>query len=314
VTRRLVDDEVILLAHMIGDGSCVKGQPLRYASIDEESLRVVAKAARYFGVTAKRDDYAAARVTTLRLPAPYRLTHGRRNPIAAWLDGLGLFGKRSYDKVVPAAVFSAPNDQVALFLRHLWATDGCVAWDEKHGIGRILYGSTSQQLTEYVRQLLLRFGVLARAYRIPKTGYRDCWQLHVSGVDNQRRFLRIVDVHGAKYFAVREVLHNLAGVKSNDNVDTVPREVWDGVRKAFAEAMNTKFCGSVMWKHSPSRGRLHRAAAILDDRALHDLTNNDVFWDKVVEITSVGEHAVYGVTIADADNCVAHGISVRASY
>ena len=52
---------------------------------------------------------------------------------------LGLFGKRSYDKFVPAEVFALPKDQVALFLRHLWATDGCVTWDAKQGIGQIYY-------------------------------------------------------------------------------------------------------------------------------------------------------------------------------
>lgn len=59
-------------------------------------LPSVANAARHFGVTANRDDYAAALVTTLRLPSPFHLTHGVRNPIAAWLDELGLYGKRSY--------------------------------------------------------------------------------------------------------------------------------------------------------------------------------------------------------------------------
>ena len=64
-----------------------------------------------------RDEYAAARVTTLRLPAPYRLTHGRRNPIAAWLDedgpvrppqprevrpGLGLRPAQGAGRPVPA--------------------------------------------------------------------------------------------------------------------------------------------------------------------------------------------------------------------
>ena len=34
-TERMDDSEIILLAHMIGDGSCVKRQPIRYASIDE---------------------------------------------------------------------------------------------------------------------------------------------------------------------------------------------------------------------------------------------------------------------------------------
>jgi intein/homing endonuclease len=120
------DSEVIMLAHMIGDGSCVKRQPVRYASIDEANLVAVTIAAAHFGVTPIRDEYAAARVTTLRLPAPFRLTHGKRNPIAEWLDGLGLFGLRSYDKFVPAEVFALPNEQVALFLRHLWATDGSV--------------------------------------------------------------------------------------------------------------------------------------------------------------------------------------------
>src|SRR4051794_18696529 len=114
-TQRLPDDEVILLAHMIGDGSCVKRQPIRYASIDEQNLAAVSKAAQHFGVTAIRDEYAAARVTTLRLPAPYRLTHGKRNPIAAWLDRLGLFGKRSYEKFVPYEIFALPKDQIALF-------------------------------------------------------------------------------------------------------------------------------------------------------------------------------------------------------
>jgi replicative DNA helicase len=321
--RLMAHEEIVLLAHMIGDGSCVKRQPIRYASIDEQNLDAVTMAARHFGITAVRDDYAAARVTTLRLPAPYRLARGRRNPIAAWLDGFGLFGLRSYEKFVPTEIFAMPNDQVALFLRHLWATDGCVAWDAKQGIGRIYYGSTSRRLIDDVRQLLLRFGIASRAHATRQAGYRDCWQLAVSGVHNQRRFLRRIDVHGMKFFAAWEVFTSLATVSSNENVDTVPVEIWDQVRqglserhmshRAFAQAMGTKFCGSTMWKHSPSRSRLHRAAAILDDRALHDLTTDDVFWDRIVEIASIGEQDVYAVALSDADNLVAQGISIRAS-
>lgn len=319
-TQPMVHDEVVLLAHMIGDGSCIKRQPIRYASIDEENLRAVANAAKDFGVTAKRDEYAAARVTTLRLPAPYRLTHGVRNPIAAWLDGLGLFDKRSYDKFVPDAVFGAPNDQVALFLRHLWATDGCVHWYAEGRQARIYYASTSRRLVDGVSQLLLRLGIGTRLYRVPQGKYRDSWHLHVSGTEDQLRFVRRVDVHGERFFAAREVEYNLAGVVSNVNVDTVPYEVWGSVRqrlseqrmshRVFAEAMGTKFCGSTMWKHSPSRARLHRAAAILEDRTLHDLTNNDVFWDKVVEISAIGVRTVYEVAVEDADNVIANGISV----
>ncbi|MGV0698892.1 replicative DNA helicase [Mycolicibacter sinensis] len=322
-TTRMEDCEVILLAHMIGDGSCVKNQPIRYASIDEANLTAVTAAAMHFGVMAVRDEYPAARVTTLRLPAPYRLTHGKRNPIAAWLDGLGLFGKRSYEKFVPHEVFALPNDQVALFLRHLWATDGSVSWDAKRSVGRIYYASTSRRLIDDVAALLSRMGVFGRIKRVPKAGYRDCWHLCLYGAENQVRFLHIVGAQGAKAVGAKEILDRLQGLARNPNLDTVPKEVWAQVRRAladkqmtqreFAGAMGTKYCGSTMWKHSPSRDRLHRAAAVLEDLDIHALATSDVFWDTIVEITSIGEQDVFDGTVSGTHNFVAQGISVHNS-
>lgn len=322
-TQRMDDAEVMLLAHMIGDGSCVKRQPIRYASTDEANLVAVTVAAAHFGVRAVRDEYPAARVTTLRLPAPQRLARGRRNPIAAWLDGLGLFGKRSYEKFVPEAVFRAPNDQVALFLRHLWATDGSVRWDATAGIGRLYYASTSRRLIDDVAQLLLRVGVYARIKRARKLGYRDSWHLYIYGAQNQVRFLNHVGVHGVKAAAAREVLSHLDGRVRNPNLDTVPAGVWTQVRNAlsdkrmthrqFATAMGTHFCGSTMWRHSPSRARLHRAAALLEDRNIHALATSDVYWDAVVEITSLGGQDVYDGTVSGTHNFVVNGITAHNS-
>lgn len=317
------ESEIILLAHMIGDGSCVKRQPIRYASIDEQNLLAVTKAAKHFGVTAVRDEYPAARVTTLRLPAPYRLTHGKRNPIAAWLDKLGLFGRRSYEKFVPKEIFALPNDQIALFLRHLWATDGSVRWDAKFGQGRVYYASTSRTLVDGVALLLLRLGIFSRIYKARKSGYRDIWHLQIPGAENQIRFLQGVDAHGDKFFAAREVLTNLRKIEGRASSDTVPKEVWTRVQQAlvlngmshreFAAAMETKFCGSTMWKHGVGRKRLHRAAALLDDHELHDLATSDVYWDSIVEIESIGEHDVYDGTVAGTHNFVANLVSLHNS-
>ncbi|MEN4478149.1 replicative DNA helicase [Mycolicibacterium cosmeticum] len=322
-TVRMHESEVVLLAHMIGDGSCVRRQPVRYASVDEANLVAVEISAAHFGVTPVRDDYPAARVTTLRLPAPERLTHGKRNPIAAWLDKLGLFGKRSYEKFVPAEVFALPNDQVALFLKHLWATDGSVRWDEKAGQARIYYATTSRRLADDVTQLLLRVGVYARIKKAKKAGYRDCWHVCIYGGENQKRFVAHVGVHGARGESANEVLAKLDTAPRNTNLDTVPKEVWGQVKSAlmrrgmthrqFAEAMDNRFCGSAMWKHAPSRRRLHRAAAILKDAELHDLATNDVFWDEVVEITSIGMRDVYDGTVPGTHNFVAQGISAHNS-
>ncbi|MFC9994321.1 LAGLIDADG family homing endonuclease [Nocardia sp. NPDC127526] len=319
--KRMVDAEVILLAHMIGDGSFVKRQPLRYASVDEENLAAVTIAARHFGVTAIRDDYAAARVTSLRLPAPYRLARGKRNPIAEWLDGLGLFGLRSYEKFVPERIFALPTDQVALFLRHLWATDGSVRWDVKGHQARIYYTSTSRRLIDDVAQLLLRFGVHTRIRTVPKLGYRDSWHLVVEGGSDQLTFVKEIGVHGQRGVATAEVLLKLEPQTRNTNVDTVPKEVWNRVRdllankriphRDFQAAMGNKFCGSTMWKHSPSRSRLARAAAILEDAKLEMLATSDVFWDRVAEITALGEQRVFGIRVLGSDNVVAQGISIH---
>ncbi|MCI2236957.1 replicative DNA helicase [Paenibacillus sp. TRM 82003] len=319
------DDRVLLLAHLIGDGSFVRRQPLRYASVDEANLVAVTEAAASaFGITAVRDEYAAARCTTLRLPAPYRLTHGKRNPIAEWLDDLGLFGLRSYEKFVPVELFHLPKRQVALFLRHIWATDGSVTVHAGGRGGRIYYASTSRRLVEDLSRLLLRFGVSTRVRQAtPKGSYRSGWTLDVSGVDDQRRFLQEIGVHGARGASAERLLDVVRDLSGNPNVDTVPRQVWDDVRRAlvekgmthreFAAAMGTQFCGSTMWKHAPSRARLARVAEVLGDADLEVMAVNDVLWDEVVAVEPDGQEQVFDATVAGGHNFVANGIAVHNS-
>ncbi|WP_345712506.1 replicative DNA helicase [Kineococcus glutinatus] len=319
------DDRVLLLAHLLGDGSFVRRQPLRYASVDEANLAAVANAAASaFGITAVRDDHAAARCTSLRLPAPYRLARGRRNPLAAWLDELGLFGLRSYEKFVPAAVFALPKRQIALFLHHLWATDGSVTVSKNGRGGRIYYASTSRRLIDDLSRLLLRFGISTRVRcATPKGDYRPGFTLDVSGIDDQRRFLQEIGVHGARGESADRLLGVVLAGSANTNVDTVPRQVWDHVREVLAErgmshrefaaAMGVQFCGSTMWKHAPSRQRMGRVAELLDDADLEVMAVNDVLWDEVVAIEPDGEEDVYDATVLGGHNFVADGIAVHNS-
>ena len=118
-------------------------------------------------------------MTTLRLPAPFHLTHGRRNPIAAWLDEDGLFGLRSHEKFVPDWVFGLPKAQVGLFLRHLWATMARFAGTRRAGMGRVYYASTSRRLVDDVARLLAAVQRLPRIKRARKAGYRDCYHLYI---------------------------------------------------------------------------------------------------------------------------------------
>ncbi|WP_306370930.1 replicative DNA helicase [Nocardiopsis sp. CC223A] len=317
------EGEVVLLAHMIGDGSFVRRRPIRYASVDEENLAAVTEAALHFGITAVRDEYRSARVTTLRLPAPFRLTHGKRNPVAAWLDGLGLFGLRSHEKFVPDPVFTLPTDQIALFLRHLWATGGSVHWNEASGGARICYSSTSRRLVDGVALLLARLGIMTRIKRSTKEGYRPSFVLDVHGVDQQRLFAEKVGCHGSRALTLASCIEKMLGRTADTNVDTVPRQVWDRVRttiaaqemthRRFSPEPGVQFNGNAMRRPAPSRGRLSRIAAVLDDADLDLLATNDVFWDEVVAVEPLGEEEVFDATVAGTHNFVANGISVHNS-
>ncbi|MFI7025852.1 replicative DNA helicase [Micromonospora sp. NPDC049900] len=321
--RPMAEEEVVLLAHLLGDGSFVRRQPIRYASVDEANLQAVSEAAKYFGVTAVRDDHPTVRVTTLRLPAPYPLAHGRRNPIAEWLDGFGLFGCRSYETFVPQRLFGLPKEQVTLFLRHIWATDGSVHVNKSGQDGRISFASTSRRMLEDISRLLLRYGITARLKTVPVTRHRPQYTLDISGRDDQLRFLREIGVHGARAAKCDALLAILAETTANTNVDTVPREVWDRVREIlvengmshrdFAKAIGTPFGGSALWKRAPSRSRLANIARVLDAADLDLHATNDVFWDEVVSIESIGEQDVFDATVLGTHNFIANGIAAHNS-
>src|SRR5690349_22362599 len=201
--REIPEPELVMLAHLLGDGSFVKRQPIRYASTDEANLSAVTDAALHFGITAIRDDFPAARCTSLRLPAPYRLARGRRNPIAEWLDSMGLFGLRSHEKFFPQHIFSLSQDQLAFFLRHLWATDGSITV-AKSGAVRIYYGTTSEMIAGQLQLLLLRFGITARFRAVGNVYGHPQWTVDVTGVKDQLQFLDEIGVHGERGLTARK--------------------------------------------------------------------------------------------------------------
>lgn len=229
----------------------------------------------------------------------------------------------SHEKFVPQGVFSLPKRQIALFLRHLWATDGCVWWDEKQSQSRIYYASTSRRLIDDVARLLLRFNVMTRVETTQKGDHRPGYHLYVYGAENQLRFLDEVGVHGERAKHAARCIPALRAAKGDTNLDTVPGEVWDRVRGALAEKDMTHRAfstergiqsrGSTLGKHAPSRERLGRVAAILDDAQMEMLATNDVFWDEVASIENLGEQQVYDATVLNTHNFVANGISVHNS-
>ncbi len=313
--------EVVMLAHMLGDGCFASRQPVHYTSADPANLAAVEAAAVHFGITPRRVQQGTW--CHLYLPSPYPLTHGRHNPIIAWLRRFSLNGLRSYEKFIPREVFRLPFEQVALFIRHLWATDGSITLDHKVGQACIYYSSTSLRLVRDVQDLLLRFGVLGRIRMTRKGDHRPCYNLHLYAAENQQRFLEDIGIHGARGTKVEPVLAYLGRLKPNTNLDTVPVEVWDGVRasmlvngitvRLMTDRLGMKYCGSTLYKHAPSRDRLAAVAAIMDEPDLHCLAESDVFWDAIVAIEPKGEEPVFDATVPGTHNFIADGIIAHNS-
>jgi replicative DNA helicase len=316
---------LVLLGHLIGDGSFLRNLPLRYASQSEANIAAVVDAAKLFGVEARVKYEPAARCSYVFLPAPYHLTPGRRNPIAKWLDDLGLYDKRSHEKFVPEFVFSRSRAEIGLFLRHLWATDGCV-WLSRKGRGPkvvIYYGTNSPRLAHDVQHLLARLGIISRIKSTQKGSHRPGYNVTITGSVDQLRFALIVGGHGERALAISEALKILQETKANTNRDTIPIEIWDLVKtrmrergvthRAMAAMRNSTYGGTSHFKFAPSRSLLNVYAEHLEDVELKEIANSDVFWDTVVSIDPDGVEDVYDMTVPSTHNFVANGLILHNS-
>jgi replicative DNA helicase len=311
-----------LLAHLIGDGCVLRKQPVHYTSNDEANLAFVENAAAAeFGITPRR-----VRQDTWwhsYLPSPYPCTHGRHNPLHIWFRELGIEDLRSYRKRIPTILYSASKHEIAVFLRHLWATDGNVTVPRSKTAPKVYYSSSSRDLADGVALLLSRFGIVARIRQVTKVGYRPDYHVIVADGPSLRRFCREVGVHGRRGELVRELQALVDSMATNTNVDTLPIEVWDLVKservrigmteRQLQAAIGTHYCGTTLYKACPSRERLLRCAKALDSTALRAIATSDVYWDRVVSIEHLGQQPVYDATVKGTHNFVANGINLHNS-
>lgn len=314
---------IVLLAHMLGDGSALRNLPLRYASQSQENLEAVTAAACEFGVTARCKYEEAARSYQLFLPAPFPLTHRRRNPIVAWLDELGVYDKRAHEKFVPAPIFSLPDEELALFLRHLWATDGFIGAKPgaKGPIPCVFYATSSRRLADDVTTLLLRFGIAARIRRQKKSGYRDVYNVHVGSSEQLSRFVRRIGAYGPKVTGLDQIVAYLEAHAAKAHHDTVPADVWQQVLvaaggrsfKRIAKDSGVKFASHFYQCASPSRPLIGKLGDFLEVDELVRLASSGIFWDEVQSIEYLGKQPVYDATVLETHNFVADGIIVKNS-
>ena len=316
------EQRIGLLAHLIGDGCVIKRQPVHYTSNDPENLEFVeAAAAAEFGITPRR--VAQRTWWHVYLPAPAHCTHGQGNPIHDWFRELGIEYRGAHDKRLPSALYAASGEEICLFLRHLWATDGCIWLPRANSAAKVYYATSSRELADGVAHLLGRLGIVARIRQVEKAGHEPGYHVIVADGPSLRTFCTRVGAHGRRGETARGLSALLADRAANTNVDTIPVAVWDLVKservrvgltdRQFQAAIGTNYCGTALYKSCPSRGRLLRCATVLNSEPLREIASSDIFWDKVVSIEPLGPQPVYDATVKETHNFVANGINLHNS-
>ena len=316
------DHHLVLLGQLVGDGSYLVHQPLRYTTASEENSEAVRAAAKAFGCRVTRH---AGRGAWHQLVIAGNGNRWHPQGVNAWLRGLGIFGQRSYEKHLPGDVFRLANEQIALLLRHLWATGGSVTVPraDVRSAPRVYYSTTSERLARDVAALLLRFGIVARIRLVHQARGRPGWTVDVSSLEQQLRFADAIGFFGPRVAPGAALRAALCGKVANTNADTLPGEVFAEVKavmqarsvsqRAMAAMRGTSYSGSSHFRFAPSRPMLASYASLLDSEALKAVASSDLFWDRVVAVEPDGDEDVYDLTVPGPASWLADGVVTHNS-
>jgi replicative DNA helicase len=317
--NRWPDHWLVLLGHLIGDGSYLTNQPLRYTTASEHNSEAVRAAAEKFGSSVKR---YAGRGQWHQLLISGNGNRWHAAGVGGWLKELGIYGHRSNEKRLPEQVFTLGVDQIALLLRHLWATDGSVFVRPpgERGPPRVIFSTCSARLARDVAALLLRLGIVARL-RV-SLGVRDTRPVHtvdVSGTEFLGRFVETVGGFGPRAAPIAVLAERLAVTEGNTNVDTLPVEAFEAVRahmlaqgittRAMAQMRGTSYGGLSRFRFAPSRALMAEYASLLAARDLEQFATSDLFWDRVTDVVpQIDEEDVYDLTVPGPSSWLSDGI------
>jgi replicative DNA helicase len=316
-TQSWPDHWLVLLGHLVGDGSYVVHQPLRYTTASEENSAAVRGAAEMFACRVTRHEYTGS---WHQLVISGNGNRWAPRGVGKWLKDLGIYGQRSHEKHLPPVVFSLPNSQVALLLRHLWATDGTISRRNKakRYPEHVNFSTCSSRLAADVAALLLRLGIVARIRTIHSGDHRPVYYVDVSGADAQRVFVEKIGGFGPRAAPAAALAAHLSTIRANTNVDTLPLETFGIVRaemraqgitqRAMANLRGTAYGGSSHFAFSPSRSQMASYAEVPHSAELTQWASSDLFWDRVLAVTEGGEDDVFDLTVPGVGNWLADGI------
>jgi replicative DNA helicase len=270
------------------------------------------------------------------VPAPESMSHWDDSRVTAAAETLAdeLQGIGPTRIGVPARVASLPKRQIALFLRHTWSLAGSVALEDSSERGRVRMSGVRRSAMSSLARLLLRFGISTTMSLEKST---ETFVLSVDGLDDQRRFLGEIGVHGPDSIDAMVLLDAVRAASApKPQTERASQQVWDTVHEVLslerepadlvmagvsgpvtagaAGAPQTVRVAPPVPAPSPfRRPALALVAELLDQADLDVDAVNDVLWDRVVSVVPDGMEQVFDATVIGTHNFIADGIAVHNS-
>lgn len=235
---------------------------------------------------------------------------GKINPIRKFINSVGLNRENSYDKFIPDIIFTLSKTQQSLFLSRLYACDGwaCCSKVEnrKNDKPEIGYCSVSKKLIYGVSNLLGRFGI-RHIIKLKKVKYKNTIRIAYNLTIRHKKDIQLF-------------IDNIGIFGKNDNIKLIQNCInnqskvvngyFDQFPKKILEVYNIKTNRLIRKEYNPTKQKLLKCTT---NETLINLCNADIYFDKIIEITNIGNHKTYMIEVPNTNTYISNGVFVHNS-
>jgi len=235
-TQRIHDALPTLLGYFLADGHSTKHQAWFY-NTNKLYVDEFCECCRLFGVEPQVSYSPAHQQGGMNKKPSWSvvISHGRGepNPFEDLLKEISLWDTNGPNKHVPNFLFTAPREQIRLFLNRLWSADGCVSVITRKGRNTkgvdIVIEQESELFIKQLQDLFLRFGVHGSLTKRTRKHGGFTYKFRVCGRRSKINFLEQIGPIFGKEAVCYEALSVVYAL--NDRYDHQEGDIlWDYIR------------------------------------------------------------------------------------
>jgi intein/homing endonuclease len=304
-----------ILGYMLGDGCLTVKHTLMFTNEDPLIIQEIKRSLpKKYYLRKDQNEFAYS----IRLVEQNNSKRHNQHNLRKWFTGLGLSEVNSHTKRIPDFIFTLKNRYIAVLLNRMYCCDGWASVISTKKIPQLGYCSVSKEMIHQMQHLLLRFGILSSIHtRTVKLNGKSfiAYEIIINGKESILKFIKDIGI-----FSKSKQLRKIQEIyktkrKSNECFDRIPF-IDLGIALQQKRAYS-KIGVNINWNKSRrniGRNNLQKIAEYEQSEDIRKVSNNDILWDEVKDITYLENDTVWDIEIEKNHNFVADDIIVHNSY